>query len=450
MPTRDDLVGAAILVAVFLAVLVAAEAWRRWGRPRPESTRKLVHLGGGLTCLFFPLLVTSPWVVLVLTAAMSGLFAGAARLGFLKSLHGVDRSSRGAEYYPLAIFLVFLLSGDRTWIYVAAVLVLATADAFAALIGSRYGKIRYQTENDEKSLEGSLVFLVISFLAIHLPVLLLTDLPRVTSVLAALLVAMLVTGFEAISLRGSDNLFVPVGVVFVLGKITTKPVPEIVFQNLSLIAICLIVAALTRWVPVFNTGAAVAVILYTFANWSLGSWQWALPVFTGVAFYLAGWFWIAKRAPEGRVRVRAVSRALVPLLLVLVAANMTHSFTRLYGPYVAATAAVLSFSLAGPVLDLKRLSGWSRPAVAAPLALVTTVITGALPWLVQGGVSPYHLPVCAAVVFLATWMVIVFDARPGAPVGWVWTASRLLMTWAVAGVILLLQVTGVIRAWSPG
>jgi dolichol kinase len=38
--------------------------------------------------------------------------------------------------------------------------------------------VRYEVEDEKKSLEGSLVFLVIAFLAIHLPVLLMTDLPR--------------------------------------------------------------------------------------------------------------------------------------------------------------------------------------------------------------------------------------------------------------------------------
>lgn len=449
MPSHEDLIGAAILSGVFLTILLAAEAWRYWGNPKAEWTRKLVHLGGGLTCLFFPFLVESPWVVLVLTLAMSALFAGGARFGFLRSLHGVERSSRGAEYYPLAIFLVFVLSRGRPWIYVAAVLVLAVGDAFAALIGSRYGRIRYQTERDQKSLEGSLVFFVTAFLAIHLPTLLLTDLPRVTTVLAAVLVAFLVTGFEAISLRGTDNLFVPVAVVFILGKITTKPVSEIVYQNLSLVAICLVVVALARMVPVFNTGAAIAMILFAYANWSLGSWQWALPVLVGLACYLLAWIRVADHAPESQIRIRAISRALLPLFLILVGANATRSFDLFYGPYVIATASVLAFSLAGPVLNLRRLSRGKRPIAVAATAFVATAVTGLGPWLLQGGIDPWQLPIGAAVVFVATWAVTLLDARPGTVLAG-WTASRILGTWGVAGVVLLLQAAEVVPVWHPG
>jgi hypothetical protein len=111
------------------------------------------------------------------------------------------------------------------------VLVLAVGNAFAALIGSRYGVIRYEVEDETKSLEGSLVFLVIAFLAIHLPTLQMTDLSRPVCVLAALLVAALVTGFEAIALEGADNLFIPLAVVIILGKITTKPLSEVVYHD---------------------------------------------------------------------------------------------------------------------------------------------------------------------------------------------------------------------------
>ncbi len=68
--------------------------------PNPSTPAKLVHLGGGIACLFFPFLVSSPWVVLALSLPLTALFVAGAKLGFLQSLHGVGRKSRGAEYYP--------------------------------------------------------------------------------------------------------------------------------------------------------------------------------------------------------------------------------------------------------------------------------------------------------------------------------------------------------------
>ena len=97
-----------------MTLLAIAEAWVRLGHPKAEWTRKLVHLGGGIIGLFLPWLVESPLVVLVLTVSLSTLFVVGGKTGLLKSLHGVERKSRGSEYYPLAIFFVFASSGVRT------------------------------------------------------------------------------------------------------------------------------------------------------------------------------------------------------------------------------------------------------------------------------------------------------------------------------------------------
>src|SRR5687768_6084099 len=119
-----DLHGAVLIAGEFAVILVAAEVWSRLGG-KPEHTRKLVHLGGGMIGLALPWLIESPLVFLVLTASLSALFLAGEKTKLLRSIHRVERRSRGSEYYPLAIWLVFVIAADRPWLYVSAVLVLA-------------------------------------------------------------------------------------------------------------------------------------------------------------------------------------------------------------------------------------------------------------------------------------------------------------------------------------
>jgi dolichol kinase len=449
IPTSDDLIGAAILSGAFLLLIVVAEVWRRLRQPKPEWTRKLVHMGGGVVALFFPFMIESPWVILAMALALSGIFTVAARSGFLRSLHGVERKSRGAEYYPLVIWLVFLLTQGRVWLYVSAVLVLAVGDAFAALVGSRYGVFRYEVEDEHKSLEGSLVFLVIAFLAIHLPMLLLTDLSRETCVLAAVLVAVLVTGFEAISLQGTDNLFVPLGVVIILGKITTKPLAEIVFQNISLAAIILATVLLVRRFPVFNVGGTIVVILYAYGNWSLGSWHWALPIFAGLLTYVLLWVSLAWPKDYPRLRVRVVAGALVVPALILAAANGTGHFAMLFGPYLAAIAAVFAFAATTPVFRLSDREGWRRPMGVIGITLLTTGVTVFPAWAVQTGTPLPAFFAIPAVVLVVTYILVLLDRLSPVHSLRQWTPSRFLLCVAAAGVILALQALRIIPAWIP-
>jgi phytol kinase len=433
MIAREDLHGVLILGGLFLFLLAIAEAWRRLGRPPAEWTRKLVHLGGGIVCLLFPFLIRSPWVVLAMALTLTGVFSLAARTGALRSLHAVERRSRGVEYYPLAVWLVFLLTPERPWLYLSAILVLAVGDAFAALVGGKYGVLRYEVEDEYKSLEGSLVFLVVAFLAIHLPTLMLTDLPRATCVLAALLVAVLVTGFEAISLGGADNLFVPLAVVVVLEKAF----------------IILMVTLLVVRFPFFNVGSAIAIILYAYGNWSLGSWHWALPVFAGLICYLL--LWVRGTSPDRapRLKVRAVARALLVPFLFLALANGTGRHDLLFGPYLAASAAVLVFSLATPLYRLTTFRGWRRTAGVLGVASIGCGVTILPAWLVNTDIG-LSAPVSAVAVLLpATFLLVLFESRKEPPSAPRWTATRFLLSAGVAGMILVLQAAGVTASWHP-
>lgn len=392
----------------------------------------------------------SPWVVLAMSVPLTLLFVAGSRFGFLKSLHGVARKSRGAEYYPLSVFLVFLMTQGRPWLYLAAVLVLAVGDAFAALIGSRYGVIRYEVEDGMKSLEGSLVFLVIAFLAIHLPTLLLTGLPRPVTVLAALLVAALVTGFEAISLEGADNLFVPFAVVVILGKITAKPLSEVVFQNLSLLAICLVVGLVVWRSRSFNVGGAITFILFAYGTWSLGSWRWALPVFTGFACYLVCWLRFAPRGHAIGIKVRTLARALLPPFLMLVLANSLRDSATYFAPFLAATGAVLAFSLDTGVFRLDRLRGRTWILGALGLGVLAWTFTAVPPWLALGPVPPEPLAAILGAVMAVSLTNAALELRdPELPRSREWTAWRFLLSLMAAGIVLALQMAGWVGAWEP-
>ena len=429
----SDLRGALLITALFLILLAIAELWSRLGHPKPEWTRKLVHLGGGAIGLSLPWRITSPLVVFALTASLSLLFVVGDKTRLLRSLHGVERKSRGSEYYPLAIWLVFVLAADRRWLYLSAVLVLAVADAFAALIGARYGRLRYEVEDEFKSVEGSAVFFGVAFLAVYLPMLLMTELPRLTCVLSALLVALLVTIFEAVSLQGTDNVFVPVAVVFVLQKITTKPVAHIVMQNLALAVIVAIVLLLAWRIEWFNAGGALAVTLFVFAAWSLGPrLRWVVPVFIGLAGLAIARTILRRRGERRRLKVRAVTRALIVPFVFLLAANSSGLWDVFYGPYLAACAAVFAFVL------------WTGGRAIAAIAVgAASAALLSLPMLAM--VTAY--PSTIVVLMMVVAAMNLANSRLADPREW--GAASFLFALLAGVLVLALQALGVATWTAP-
>jgi dolichol kinase len=450
-PWTSDLVGALILAGGFLLLLVVAESWSRLANPNPEMPRKLVHAAGGVGCLFFPFLVQSPWVVLALALGMSALFALGGRLAFLRCLHGVARKSRGSEYYPLAIFLVYLASYGRPWLYVASILVLALADASAALIGSQYGRLRYTVEDESKSLEGSLVFLVVAFLAIHLPTLLMTDLPRPVCVLAALLVALLVTGFEVVSLHGADNLFIPLGVCVILDRITGKPLGEIAYQNVSLLVLCAVLGIIAWRARTFNTGGTILVVLAVYGCWSLGGVEWALPIFLGVVLFVAcRTRLLAKVGSLSGIRVRVAFRAVSVPFAFLVVANASGRYGFFYGGFLASSAVMASlacwkcFTASSPGPGERWL-----PALLLgllPCCALIVGVPGVLLCTAVGAVLTVALAATVTVVLVRIYQ----RARPFAE-GSAWWRGSDSVACLVAGLAVLgLQMLGAVSAWRIG
>lgn len=430
-------------------MLVVAELWRHFGKPTPEATRKLTHIGSGIGCLALPFLIRSAWVVLALAVVMSAAFALSQKLRLLPSLHSVNRKSRGSEYYPLSIFFVYVIAYDQPAIYVSSVLVLAVGDALAALIGERYGSVRYKVEENQKSLEGSLTFLVIAFLGIHLPLLLMTDLPRAQCVLSALVVATLVTMFEAVALNGADNLFVPIGVAFALQRMTGESLLGVLSQNLTLLGLAIVVVLVTRLMRWFNIGAILVVILYTYGVWALGDWLWALPPLLVLSASLI----LGLRAGEARtgsVKVRYVAGVALPPFLFLMAGHPFEDWKAIdymYGPYLASV-------VAAGVFWVRAHSWYFRVGPQIKRLLVVVVVAWSCvavpPWLLLAApsVSMLLLPAFAAGVatvgealWTAAWKLETQPQR--------WTARRFNFTVLAGLLVLLVQLTGLVPAWTP-
>ena len=85
----------------------------------------------------------------------------------------------------------------------------AVADPAAALVGTRWGRRAYVANGERRTGEGSLAFCLAAFACVALPLGLFSPHSAVTVVGVAALLAVAVAGVEAVSPRGSDNLFIP-------------------------------------------------------------------------------------------------------------------------------------------------------------------------------------------------------------------------------------------------
>jgi len=390
---HTELLHALGLAGAFTVIFLLGEALRRLMPASPELSRKFVHFSGGLTALSFPCLLRHHWTVLGLAAGFSLILAVAKMKGLLKSVHGIERKSYGAMLFPVSVYLLFLLGHDKPVLYFVSILVMTVSDTLAAVVGGRYGSIRYEVEDITKSLEGSTVFFLITFLCVHLSLLLMTRIGELDSVLIALVIALLVTGFEAISPTGSDNFFVPLGTYFILAKMMKNPFPETVEQLWILLAMILVTGMISLKSRLFKTTGLIGMILVNYAAWSLCGFAWFLPLFLGqILLYLFVSYFVDKVAEEitgYQIKVLFYS-ALLPTLLVF-ASNATHDLQLFFLPYVTSIVAQLaiihyffaSITLAGKSAFIQKLTG-NRAVMVLYCAAVPGLCIATVPILLQG------------------------------------------------------------------
>ncbi len=220
-------------VVVLLGLMTVVQLLARKHGISAELQRKLVHIGTGLYALALPWLFPDRWPVYMLVG-LTLLVMFVLRLpkvsstGIGSTLHGVDRQSYGDVFLAIAVGLCLFLADDQLYLYVLPIAVLTLADAAAALAGTTYGSRFFKVEDGQKSLEGCVVFFVVTLLLSMLCLMLMTTFDPLNIILLSLMVAGFGTLVEAVSWRGFDNLFLPLGILVFLASHGGREVQDLV------------------------------------------------------------------------------------------------------------------------------------------------------------------------------------------------------------------------------
>jgi len=212
-----DAIKVVVLVGLTGSLMYALRWYQVHGMPppEPELVRKIFHICGGILGLSLPWLFDSLTPVLVMGTLIVIAFV-AMRLvhrlhgGVGQVLLGVKRNTVGEFCYIVSICLLFGLAHGDKMLYSVPLLILALADASAALIGEQYGKLPLRMRGDRKSYEGALAFMLTAFFCVHVPVLLSGQTDRLESLLIGVGVSIMVMMAEAAAWWGLDNFIIPI------------------------------------------------------------------------------------------------------------------------------------------------------------------------------------------------------------------------------------------------
>jgi len=358
------LAGAGVLLVVLRSV-------QRKFRLAPEVARKLFHIGGGALGLTLPWLFDDLLPVLILAFLVGSFFLAIRLLPVLREGVGqvflaVQRESVGEFGYLASFCLLFWLSHGNKLLYTIPIMMVALADALAALVGQTYGKFQLHMTGDRKSIEGAATFFLTAFFCVHIPVLLWGETGRLESLLIALNVSAMVMLAEAAAWWGLDNLIIPVWGYILLKSLLLAGSVELVGDFTFLVSLA---GFMYYWRSRATLGddALAGAVLWGYVVWSVGGLPWTIAPLLQFATYAT----LTVRTPLDQVRnlpfpvVLANIAASIPWLL---AYRQTGDIA-LFTPFAACFGANLA------IIALVRVK-FAYPQMTMRSAVATGVSTG--------------------------------------------------------------------------
>lgn len=202
-----DILNLLIVLFLFLLTFVCAEFLYKRKMPA-SSTRKIVHIGGGVIAAFLPVFISLEMVV-ILGIGFFLILTLSKWKNLLNSIHKIDNESLGALLFAPSITLTAIIFWPiNPLIFQGAALVLGLSDGVAGLVGEKYGKRKYNITGI-KTIEGSLTFFVITVLILS-SFLYVNETPLLSGALFVFSVALLLTLVESAFGKGWDNFFIPI------------------------------------------------------------------------------------------------------------------------------------------------------------------------------------------------------------------------------------------------
>ncbi len=199
------------LVAGWLGlILVVAEGLNRIFSVNTEVSRKIVHIGTGNVILLAWWLNIPAWVGIT-ASVISGIIAIISyQTPILPSINSVGRKSLGTFFYAVSIGILigWFWTIQQPQYAALGILVMTWGDGLAAVIGQQWGQHKYRVLGSQKSWEGSLTMLFVSFI-ICSAILLVVQGNNELIWSISIAVAIVATGLETFSKYGIDNLTVP-------------------------------------------------------------------------------------------------------------------------------------------------------------------------------------------------------------------------------------------------
>ena len=199
------------LLFLFGLVICIAEFANNFTHFSPFIVRKIAHIFCGLVFASIPIYLNEVYALLICIVLVFIVIAS-WYIRIFNKLENTHKHNYGTIFFPLGFILPIILFWKiNPYIISVSALILGFSDALAALIGKRFGKLKYKFI-ETKTVEGSITFFILSLVIFIISFSIFSKLFIDISIIRILIFsigALILSIIEGLSAKGTDNFFIP-------------------------------------------------------------------------------------------------------------------------------------------------------------------------------------------------------------------------------------------------
>lgn len=206
-----------IISYLYIGIIIAgAKLFEKRGE---EASRKFIHIMLGNWWFIAMYFFTNVWFAIFVPITFVIINYVSYKQDLIKVMERKKQDGLGTVYYAISLFILAIVSFgiyQKPILGLIPNLIMAYGDGFAAVVGKCIKSKTYKVGETQKSIAGSITMFIISliFITIFLKTQYTFELWQ--TVLIGIIMSGIVTIIEAISVKGIDNISVPVSMLVML------------------------------------------------------------------------------------------------------------------------------------------------------------------------------------------------------------------------------------------
>lgn len=211
----QNLIGILVSYLFIFLIILGAKLFEKIGK---EASRKFIHIALGnwwLIAMYF-------FDNMYFAAFVPATFVIINYLSYKKDIIKVmerdenKKEGLGTVYYALSLLILVVVTFgvlNKPILGLVSIFIMAYGDGLAAIIGKLIKSKKYKVYDTEKSIAGSLTMFIVTFIIVAIYLIYINS---PLWYVKAIVIGLIITVLEAVSIKGTDNITVPIASLLML------------------------------------------------------------------------------------------------------------------------------------------------------------------------------------------------------------------------------------------